>query len=217
MIDIRDLSYKISLKEIFAKLNLNLGKREIRVISGPSGCGKTSLLRLIAGLATPCEGQILLNGKLVSTATFVEHPRLREIDMLFQEDALWPGQTILDQIQLVAHHRQNSPNHVFFEKNDYLNLIVNSLGIRDLLNRKPEGLSGGEARRCQLARVLVNAPRILLLDEPTAFLDEENVDRVRRLLEKILPGLEVACIIVSHEASTFSDNFAKKVRFEALF
>lgn len=216
MMEIRNLSYKIETREVFSRLNLCLGSREIKIISGPSGCGKTSLLRLIAGLATPSAGQIVLHGKLMSTPTSVEQPQLREMDMLFQEDALWPSQSIIDQIQLVAGRRKNSPNYESFEKNDYLNLIIDSLDIRQLLQRRPEGLSGGEARRCQLARVLVNTPPILLLDEPTAFLDEEATKRVCTLLEKILPRLAVACIIMSHETNAFSKDFAERIKFEHL-
>lgn len=213
MIKITNLSFVKNHTPIFANLNLQVGARETCLISGRSGCGKTSLLRLIAGFETPESGTVMVNGQLFSSKDFILEPQARSIDMLFQDDCLWPGLKISNQLELAASSRRDSANQILFETNNYLKHLVEELKIEHLLERFPEGLSGGEARRCQLARVLINAPPLLLLDEPTAFLDENNAKAVIRLLDKILPQLQCCCLIVSHENEFFGDFILQKHNF----
>lgn len=216
MINITNLTFVKNRTPIFANLNLQVGAREACLISGRSGCGKTSLLRLIAGFETPESGTVMVNEQLYSSKDFILEPQARNLDMLFQDDCLWPGLKISYQFELAARSRRDSANQIIFETNNYFKHIVEELKIEPLLERLPEGLSGGEARRCQLARVLINAPPLLLLDEPTAFLDESSAKAVMRLLGKILPQLQCCCLIVSHESEFFGDFILQKRKFSDL-
>ena len=136
--------------------------------------------------------------------------------MLFQDDCLWPGLTIGYQIDLAENSRLNSPNKHLYDNKSFKKVIIDSLGIAPLLSRTPESLSGGEARRCQLARVLVNAPEIVLLDEPLAFLDDGTAKSVASFLGELLPQLSSICIIVSHELDFFGGQGWPKHHFNDL-
>jgi len=169
------------------------------LLTGPSGCGKTTFLRLLAGLETPDSGEISANGILWSSSQNVLPPWQRGLDMLFQGDALWPNQTISQQISWVKNRSQKT------SINCNLDEIIENLGIKDLLNRYPTGLSGGEARRCQLARILAGSPSVILLDEPLSGQDTDTAARTAQLLGKLLKAAQITTIIVSHEIELFSD------------
>ncbi len=168
------------------------------LLTGPSGCGKTTFLRLLAGLETPDSGEISANGNLWSNSRQITPPWQRNLDMLFQTDALWPDQTVGDQINWVKNRRKNTTVWNLDE-------ITTGLGINGLLNRYPAGLSGGEARRCQLARVLAGSPSLLLLDEPLSGQDPATAGKTAQILADMLTRDPVTTILVSHETAPFAE------------
>jgi len=193
----RNVSYFAGGRQILVNIASEFAGGKTTLLTGPSGCGKTSLLRLIAGLESPSAGEIYHGSVLFSSSEKILSPWLRNLDMLFQSDSLWPDMTLEAQINYV---RARNDGRVVFD----MAAILERLQIRQLLTRKPAGLSGGEARRCQLARVLAGSPSIFLFDEPLAAQDAVTAEATAGLLCDILPGSGITAVVVSHETALFS-------------
>ncbi|MGI9524368.1 MAG: molybdenum ABC transporter ATP-binding protein [Hyphomicrobiaceae bacterium] len=161
---------------------------------GRSGAGKTSVVNAIAGLLKPAEGRIVANGTcLLDTASGTDIPvHKRRIGYVFQDSRLLPHLTI----------RQNLQFGRWFSgltlPQGELSRIVDILGIEDLLDRRPGGLSGGEKQRVAIGRALLSAPRLLLMDEPLAALDEARKAEILHYLERIRDELKLPMFYVSH-------------------
>jgi iron(III) transport system ATP-binding protein len=205
-LQIKSLSFARSGTKILDQLSYNFLPGKVTLLTGPSGCGKTTLLRLIAGLEAPDNGEIIAETTVWSNRKQLLPPWLRHLDLLFQKDALWPDQTVEQQIDWVRSRTQ------FQQKDNYLHEIYEELGISNLLNRFPAGLSGGEARRCQLARVLASGQPLLLFDEPLASQDAAAADKTAHLLMRILDERAITAIVVSHETMLF-----KKAGWQELY
>lgn len=193
------LSFSRERIAIIRELSHEFSAGQVTLLTGPSGCGKTTLLRLLAGLEIPVAGEVTANGVLWSSAHQVLPPWQRDLDMLFQGDALWPNQTIGEQINWVQSRSHKMPTVLDISE------IIECLGIKDLINRYPAGLSGGEARRCQLARVLAGNPSLLLLDEPLSGQDGETAAKTAHMLGRLLAKAQTTAIVVSHETAPFAD------------
>jgi ABC-type sugar transport system ATPase subunit len=193
------LSFNREQLKIIDNISYDFAAAQVTMLTGPSGCGKTTFLRLLAGLETPDSGEILANETRWSSPQKVVPPWQRNLDMLFQGDALWPNQTVSQQIDWVRKRAQTA------QANWNIDEIIEELGIKELLRRYPAGLSGGEARRCQLARILAGNPSVLLLDEPLSGQDAKSAAKTARLLGKLLKAAQITTIVVSHETALFSD------------
>src|SRR6266567_5113642 len=139
-------------------IDLVTGEGEYLVLLGPSGCGKRTLLRLIAGLEHPSDGDIIIGGQVVTHLP----PRARQIAMVFQSYALYPHLTVFKNIAFPLK-AQGVPKAARQQKVEWAAAMF---GIERLLQRKPRQLSGGERQRVALARALVREPDVFLLDEP---------------------------------------------------
>lgn len=164
---------------------------EYLVLLGPSGCGKTTLLRIIAGLEEPTEGEVLIGGNVVNGLP----PRARGISMVFQSYALYPHKSVLDNIvfPLKATGMEPGPRR---EKAEW---AAGLLGIDHLLDRKPRNLSGGERQRVALARAIVRDPSVFLLDEPLSNLDAKLRTSARDELKRFQERLGTTTIYVTHD------------------
>lgn len=147
------------------------------ILLGESGAGKSMLLETIAGLVTPDSGMIKLNGKDIT----VEKIQNRNIGLVFQDHAVFPHLKVSENIIYALYNSGLSKT----EKIEKVKNIAKELGITELLDRRPETLSGGELQRVALGRTLIQQPKILLLDEPLASLDTRLKGELRRLLRKI--------------------------------
>jgi molybdate transport system ATP-binding protein len=154
------------------------------ILFGPSGAGKSTVLRCIAGLETLTEGRILFNGEDWTRLP----PQRRSVGYLFQDYALFPHLRVRDNIGYAAKH---SPG--------VIEQVAEILRVGDLLDRWPSELSGGQQQRVALARTLARKPRLLLLDEPLSALDAATRDHVRSELGRLLRGLEIPAIVVTHD------------------
>jgi molybdate transport system ATP-binding protein len=166
---------------------------KVTALVGPSGCGKTTTLSVIAGLVRPQKGRVVLDGTVLldtEQRIFVP-PHRRRVGYVFQDGRLFPHLSVRTNL-LFGRWFSRRDGGVDFEE------IVELLGIGHLLRRRPAGLSGGEAQRVALGRALLANPRLLLLDEPLASLDEARKDEILPYLERVRDHLAIPMIYVSH-------------------
>ena len=141
-------------------LSLQVQQGEILALLGPSGCGKSTTLRLIAGLDQPDGGEVWLNGVLVADQRFSRPPEERGIGMVFQDYALFPHLTVLENVAFGLHRLPRRERHPRAAES----LVL--VGLAELAERYPHQLSGGQQQRVALARALAPRPAVVLLDEP---------------------------------------------------
>ena len=172
-------------------IDLATDEGEYLVLLGPSGCGKTTLLRTIAGLEQPTEGEVLIGGSVVNGLP----PRARRIAMVFQSYALYPHKSVLDNIvfPLKAQRMDKA------ERARKARWAAELLDIEHLLGRRPRQLSGGERQRVALARALVRDPSVFLLDEPLSNLDAKLRASARDELKGFQQRVGTTTIYVTHD------------------
>ena len=172
-------------------VDLATSEGEYLALLGPSGCGKTTLLRTIAGLEQPTEGEVLIGGQVVNELP----PRARQVAMVFQSYALYPHKTV--RANIVFPLRAQGMEKT--ERSDKAAWAAELLGITKLLDRKPRQLSGGERQRVALARALVRDPSVFLLDEPLSNLDAKLRAIARDELKRFQRQIKTTTIYVTHD------------------
>ena len=187
---INNLSYSMNEKKILNNINLQFKKEKIACILGPSGCGKTTLLKLIAGLSKVQEGEIFLNENLVSSSNIHLKTEKRKIGFLFQDYALFPHQTVKQNLQFAI--KDKSTSHRVEE-------IMDVIKLSDSLEKYPHELSGGEQQRVALARSIIAKPDLLLLDEPFSSLDLNLKEEVRDDTLHLLQKSNISVLLVTHD------------------
>lgn len=168
--------------------------RGIVALFGRSGAGKTATINLIAGLQRPDRGRIVLDGQaLVDTDKNIFVPRhRRRVGLVFQDSQLFPHLSVRYNLLFGRWFAPRTDRVVSFDA------VVETLGITALLDRQPARLSGGEKQRVAIGRALLASPRILLLDEPLASLDEERKQEILPLIERLRDELAIPMVLVSH-------------------
>jgi ABC-type sugar transport system ATPase subunit len=177
-------------------VSLEVAAGEGVVVVGPSGCGKTTLLRLIAGLDVPDDGEIWMSGRQVSAQgrSFVPAHE-RDIGFVFQDLALWPHLTVRRNLDFVLESAKTPRG----SRGPRVHEVLSLVRIQQLSNRYPQELSGGEQQRVALARALVGTPRVLLLDEPLSSLDPELRATLRDELARLRRALSLTMVYVTHD------------------
>jgi len=170
MLHISDVHKSFGERQVLRGVCLQVPAGTVTVLCGSSGAGKTTLLRCANGLERPEEGRIVIDGITVEANGRLGELRSR-IGMVFQEDSLYPHLSALQNVALAPIHVQRLS---VGEANKKASGYLAQVGLHDLANDYPAKLSGGQKQRLALARALVMEPRVLLLDEPTSFLDPEN-------------------------------------------
>ncbi|MEV6306161.1 ABC transporter ATP-binding protein [Actinoplanes sp. NPDC051861] len=184
-------------------LSLDVQDGEFMVLLGPSGCGKSTVLRMIAGLEDPTEGEILLNGDPVLELP----PRDRSIAMVFQDFALYPHMTVAENIGFPLKLSGVEP----VPRQDRVGTVAGALGIGEVLGRRPSQLSGGQRQRVAMGRAIVRRPGIFLMDEPLSNLDSGLRAELRAEITSMTRELGVTTMYVTHdqaEALTMADRVA---------
>jgi multiple sugar transport system ATP-binding protein len=184
-------------------VSLDVTDGEFMVLLGPSGCGKSTVLRMIAGLEDPTEGDILLNGEPVLDLA----PRDRKIAMVFQDFALYPHMSVGDNIGFPLKLSGIEPQPRIERVGD----VASALGIGDVLGRKPAQLSGGQRQRVAMGRAIVRRPGLFLMDEPLSNLDSGLRAELRAEINGLTRELGVTTLYVTHdqaEALTMADRVA---------
>ncbi len=174
-------------------LSFTLMQGEILALLGPSGSGKTTTLRLIAGFDRPDGGRILLNARPVSGEGVWVAPEERRIGMVFQDYALFPHLTLLDNVMFGLRNGSRTT------RTDSARRVLAVVGMEELARRYPHELSGGQQQRVALARALAPNPLVLLLDEPFSNLDFDMRAEMREELLRILRASKISAIMVTHD------------------
>ena len=176
-------------------ISLTIQDGELIFLAGPSGAGKSTLLKMIAGIEKPTSGRVMVNGQDMSKLQAGSLPYLRrKLGLILQDQKLLNDRSILSNVMLplivtgAAAHEAESRARVALEK----------VGLVDKAHALPLTLSGGEQQRVAIARAIVNRPKIILADEPTAFLDRDNANKVLNAL-KVFQSAGVTCLISSHD------------------
>ncbi|SAL79377.1 putrescine ABC transporter ATP-binding protein [Caballeronia arvi] len=184
-------------------VNLSVRKGELFALLGSSGCGKSTLLRMLAGLESVTEGQILIDGEDLAKMP----PYNRPVNMMFQSYALFPHMSVESNVAFGLKQEGVKGGELKDRVHNALQLVQ----MAQYAKRKPHQLSGGQQQRVALARSLVKRPKLLLLDEPMSALDKQIRQRTQIELVNILDTVGVTCIMVTHdqeEAMTMANRLA---------
>ena len=201
VLELRDVSKHYPTHRAVNQISLDIARGEFFSLLGPSGCGKTTTLRLIAGFEEPTAGDILLNGSSIRHLK----PYQRNVSTVFQNYALFPHLTVQQNVEFGL--RRRAENHIDKRVREVLELVQ----LTGKESRSPAQISGGERQRVALARSLVLAPDVLLLDEPLSALDPNLRKQVRAELKNIQRRVGISFLFVTHdqeEALSLSDRMA---------
>src|SRR5215210_4968465 len=184
-------------------LDLEIEDGEFVVLVGPSGCGKTSALRMVAGIEPITDGRVLIGGKVVNKLA----PKDRDIAMIFQNYALYPHMSAFDNMAFGLKLRKVGKDR----RSERVRGAAKTLGLAEVLPKKPRTLSGGQRQRVAMGRAIVREPQAFLMDEPLSNLDAKLRVEMRAEIARIQRDLEVTTIYVTHdqvEAITLGDRVA---------
>lgn len=200
IVELQNISKQYQQESILHHLNLSIAAGKFTTILGASGSGKTTLLRLIAGLETPNQGEIIINGKNVTTLP----PQRRKVNTVFQSYALFPHMTVRENIAFGLR----CDGLAKAEINTRIKAVLALVRLSEFAHRLPEQLSGGQQQRVAIARALAKKPLVLLLDEPLSALDYRLRKTMRLDLKHWQQTLGITFVLVTHdqeEALSISD------------
>ncbi len=189
MIEVKNLQKKFETLEAVKKINFNIKKNQTLALLGPNGCGKTTTIGMLLGLITPTSGQIFITEKELN---YKNHQFLDIMNFASPYVELPKKLTVLENLKVYGR--------MYLIKNlsDKIEQLVEDLNLKPFLNKKTGELSSGQKNRVSLAKSLINNPKILLLDEPTASLDPDTGDYIRSYLEKYKIENNVSILLASH-------------------
>jgi len=194
---------------VIERVSLELREGQAIALLGPSGCGKTTLLRLIAGLETPDDGEIWMAGKKVAVkGRNTVPPRGRNIGFVFQDLALWPHLTVAGNLDFVLRSQRWEKR----TRKDRVEEVLRMVHLFPHAHKYPSQLSGGEQQRVAIARALVARSQLLLLDEPLSNLDSDLKSILLEELSVLQRRLKLTTLYVTHdklEAATFANSVVK--------
>ena len=175
-------------------VSLTIDKGEIVSVVGASGSGKSTLLHVMGGVDTPNSGNVIVDGRDITTLSDEEMSvfRRRKIGFVFQSYHLIPVLTVEENINMPILLDHRKPDR------EYIDHVIEMLGIKDRKKHLPSQLSGGQQQRVAIARALANRPALILADEPTGALDSKNGNEVMTLLQDSVRKLDQTLVIITH-------------------
>ncbi|MDF1749576.1 MAG: ABC transporter ATP-binding protein [Alphaproteobacteria bacterium] len=203
-VSLRQITKRYGDQTAVKNLDLDIEDKEFMVLVGASGCGKSTTLRMVAGLETITDGQLLIDGIDVTEA----EPRQRDIAMVFQSYALYPHMTAYMNMAFGLMKTSS------LSKDEIRSRVMEAadiLNIHELLERKPKEMSGGQRQRVAIGRALVRKPKVYLFDEPLSNLDAKLRSHMRAELKRLHGELGITVIYVTHdqvEAMTLGSRIA---------
>ena len=191
---------KSSKTEVLKDINFEVKDGEFIILNGASGSGKTTLLTILGGLLSQTSGDVVYEGKsLFERHTNKAHLRLNDIGFIFQASHLVPYLKVLDQLTLVGKEAGMSSK----EAQARAKALLTKIGLEEQLNSYPHMLSGGQQQRVAIMRALMNHPKIVLADEPTASLDASRAQEVVEMIRKQIKANQMIGIMITHDESLF--------------
>ena len=188
-----NVSCRIGETEILKDLSFEIAAGEIACLLGPSGCGKTTLLRIAAGIQRPSSGRVLIDGEVVDGPQHFVEPERRNVGLVFQDFALFPHLTVLQNVAFGLHALSRSEAIKIAEH------ALGRVGLSGFGSTYPGSLSGGEQQRVALARAIVPRPQVMLMDEPFSGLDQRLREEVREETLALLKETRATGILVTHD------------------
>lgn len=193
LLDVQDVAFSVGDRQLLKPVSLQLYQGDCVLLTGPSGSGKSTFLKILASLITPTSGQLFFRNSDITTLRAEAYRQ--QVSYCFQTPQLF-GQTVYDNLALPWQVRRQKPQR------DKLVAALESVNLSpDMLNKPVEQLSGGEKQRVGLLRNLQFMPEVLLLDEVTSALDEENRLSVLSLINRISAEEKVAVVRISHDVN----------------
>ena len=190
-LSVRGLNKSFDGKKVLNDLNFDLMEGEFLSILGPSGCGKTTLLRILIGLDTADEGQILKGEQEISKLPSAQ----RGMGIVFQNYALFPNMTVLQNVQYALTLRPETKK----QAREIAMHTIEQVGLTDQINKRPNQLSGGQQQRVAIARTLATNPDIILLDEPISALDVTNREIMKAELKSLQKKFNATMLFITHD------------------
>lgn len=197
ILEIKNVRKSYGKKEVLKGIDLSVKEGEIISVLGPSGCGKSTLLNIIAGILPLDSGVVCIRGKEVSSAKVMMPTEKRNINMVFQDFALWPHMTARNNILYGLKIKKTNKE----EMEERLREVVSLLHLEGLMNQYPSELSGGQQQRVAIARALITKPAIILLDEPLCNLDIQLRIEMRTEMAQLFHSLKTTVFHVTHDPS----------------
>ncbi len=194
ILKVEQLQKRFARRVILEAVDFSLGMSECMAVVGPSGCGKSTLIRIIAGLIPADSGRILINGKIASDPRIVIPPNQRGVALVFQNLALWPHMTALQNVEFMIPCCERNRK----ERKEKAGSILNSVHLDHHHQGYPAQLSRGEQQRVALARALASDPKLLLMDEPFSSLDRLLKIEMMDLVREIHTTRKIAILFVTH-------------------
>jgi putative ABC transport system ATP-binding protein len=193
-VSVKNVSKQFDNVEVLRDINLTVEKGTVVSILGSSGSGKSTLLHVMGGVDTPNEGNVIVDGKDITRLTDEEMSvfRRRKIGFVFQAYHLIPVLTVEENIKMPILLDHRKPDR------DYIDHIIEMLGLKDRRKHLPNQLSGGQQQRAAIARALANRPALILADEPTGALDSKNGNEVITLLQDSVKKLDQTLVLITH-------------------
>ncbi len=200
MIKLRNVSFSYGENEVLKNVSFETGDGKSLVIMGPSGSGKSTILRLLLGLESPHEGEVLINGDNICTMSEAQKRETRKkMGMVFQDGALFDSLTVGENVGYYLIEHTKMKFDLIGEKVEEMLGFV-GLGGDNVIDKLPEQLSGGMQRRVAIARALLSTdPKLMLFDEPTTGLDPFATRNVLNLIRKVNSEKGIATIVVTHQ------------------
>lgn len=196
LLSIKNITLHFGKRPILNNVSLDVNEGEIIAITGKSGSGKTSILGIVSGLLDPDSGTVSYKGKNILKWGDIRRSRFRnsEIGFVFQFFNLLPDMTSYQNIRYPSLIKL-FPGNVDRD----IRSMAELLGIKEILNQKPQTLSGGERQRVAIARAIINKPRLILADEPTGNLDVLTAKEIKNLFTRLRSDENIAIILVTHD------------------
>lgn len=197
MIDIRNIHKSFGSLEVLKGIDLHIGRREVVSIVGPSGAGKTTLLQVMGTLYKPDSGELAINGTDVLALKGAKLARFRNLHLgfVFQFHQLLPEFTAIENVMIPALIAKKPSR----EARERAAELLDFMGLSERAGHKPSELSGGENQRVAVARALMNAPDVILADEPSGSLDTRNKEELHHLFFELRDRFDQTFVIVTHD------------------